>query len=377
MSSYAEVMARVWNGRRLFSVLLELTYRCNLDCFFCYNDLGLRGRMMRLPRYRQLLSELRDLGAMNLSLSGGEPLAHPDFFAIGADARQRGFVVRIKTNGHALGRSLADRIQGEIDPFLLEVSLHGASAPVHDRQTRVTGSFDRLLHNLDAIRAAGLRVQLNGVLTAWNQDEIEQMFLLADGLGLPLQLDSRVTPRDDGDTAPLSIAPAPEAMHRLLRLQRQRLAPHHPQAPGGRKASATTATRNHCGAGTSTLTIDPFGNVYPCVQWRRSAGNLHQQRLTEIWGDSPVLREVRGITEGVAVRIRELGPRARLAGFCPGFAEQTLGSPASLDPVTLQRLRMHESLAGVERGPRDDAGPDDPRPDADLSSSPTPTTRPA
>lgn len=40
MSSYAEIMARVWNGGRLFSVLLELTYRCNRDCFFCYNDLA-------------------------------------------------------------------------------------------------------------------------------------------------------------------------------------------------------------------------------------------------------------------------------------------------------------------------------------------------
>ena len=246
MSSYAELMARVWNGRQLFSVLLELTYRCNLDCFFCYNDLELRGRMMRLSEYRRLLAELRELGTMNLSLSGGEPLAHPDFFAIGAHARERGFVVRIKTNGHALGRSLADRIKGEIDPFLLEISLHGASAPVHDRQTRVAGSFERLMCNLDAIRAAGLRVQLNSVLTAWNQDELERMFELADRLDLPLQFDSRVTPRDDGDTAPFSIAPSPDAMHRLLRLQRQRLPSHissasRGQRPARRRPRATTA----------------------------------------------------------------------------------------------------------------------------------------
>ena len=103
------------------------------------------------------------------------------------------------------------------------------------------------------------------------------------------------------------------------------------------------------------------------MQWRRSAGNLHAQRLTEIWRDSPVLREVRGITERVAVRIRDLGPQARLAGFCPGFAEQTLGSPASPDPVTLQRLRIHESLESDERGLPDD-------PERDTDSSPVPRT---
>ena len=361
MSSYAEVMARVWNGRHLFSVLLELTYRCNLDCFFCYNDLGLRGRQLRLPEYRRLFAELRRLGTLNLTLSGGEPLAHPDFFAIGAHARERGFVVRIKTNGHALGPRLAGRIKTAIDPFILEVSLHGAQASTHDRQTRVPGSFDRLLRNLHGMRTVGLRVQLNSTLTAWNESEIDQMFALADCLGLPLQMDSRVTPRDDGDTDPLSIAPSPEGIYRLIRLQRQRLASGDQGSPAPADQAAATAIRNHCGAGTSTLTIDPYGNVYPCVQWRRSLGNLFERDLTEIWQGSPALEEVRGITEGVADRIRALGPQGRVAGFCPGFAEQTQGSAVSLDPVTAQRLRIYSSLELAERnvtkGPPTDAKP--------------------
>ena len=37
--SYADTIKRSWNDNRLMSVLLELTYACNLDCTFCYNDL--------------------------------------------------------------------------------------------------------------------------------------------------------------------------------------------------------------------------------------------------------------------------------------------------------------------------------------------------
>src|SRR6185295_4685519 len=161
----------------------------NLDCFFCYNDLGAVGRPLSLEQYCDLFAELAGLGVLNLTLSGGEPLAHPDFLPLGARARELGFVVRVKSNGHALRGELARRLRDEVDPFLVEVSLHGASAATHDRQTRVPGSFERLLANLGELRALGLRVKINSTLTAWNEGEIEEMYALADRLGLPLQLD--------------------------------------------------------------------------------------------------------------------------------------------------------------------------------------------
>src|SRR5205807_1264407 len=164
--SFDRLMLRTWSENRLFSALVELTYRCNLDCFFCYNDLALRGRPLSLEQYFDFFADLRDLQVLNLTLTGGEPLAHPDFLRLGARARELGFVVRIKSNGHALRGALARRIRDEIDPFLVEVSLHGATAAVHDRQTREPGSFERLLANLREMRGLGLRVKLNSTLTA-------------------------------------------------------------------------------------------------------------------------------------------------------------------------------------------------------------------
>src|SRR5687768_7453541 len=144
MSTLAQLVRRSWQEHRLLAVMLELTYRCNLDCVFCYNDLGARGEPLSLDRYRALLDELAAMQVLHLTLTGGEPLAHPDFFAIGSHARERGFVVRVKSNGHALRGTLARRLREEVDPFVVDLSLHGARAESHDRLTRVPGSFDRL-----------------------------------------------------------------------------------------------------------------------------------------------------------------------------------------------------------------------------------------
>ena len=139
--------------------MLELTYRCNLDCFYCYNDRESGGRPLAIDDYCRLLDELVPLGTMTLSLTGGEPLAYPRFFELGNAAKEKGFVVRIKSNAHALHYETAVRLKKEVDPFLVEVSLHGATARTHERQTRVSGSFAKLMKNLQAMKDVGLRVQ--------------------------------------------------------------------------------------------------------------------------------------------------------------------------------------------------------------------------
>jgi MoaA/NifB/PqqE/SkfB family radical SAM enzyme len=351
MTTVADVLGRTWRENRLFGVLLELTYRCNLDCFFCYNDLGLRGEPLSLVAYRQLLDDLAALGVLNLTLSGGEPLAHPDFFAVGAHARERGFVVRVKSNGHALRGALARRLRDEVDPFLIEVSLHGATGPTHDRQTRVTGSFIRLLANLEEMLALGLRVKLNSTLTAWNEAEVEAMFALADRLGVPLQFDPEVTVRDDGDRTPLGIAASADGMRNLFRLLRERgLGDQREHADGAAPAAeaplelAPAPGGKHCGAGSAGLAIDPYGNVYPCVQWRRPVGNLHQQRVGEIWRSSTGLAEVRELTGLVHRKLAALGPRSSLMNFCPGTAASVTGDPTALYDAAVRRMEIADEV---------------------------------
>lgn len=343
---FADVIRRAWRDNIPYSALVELTYRCNLDCFFCYNDLKLQGVPLSREQYFQFFGDLRALGTLELTLTGGEPLAHPDFFVLGRKARDLGFVIRIKSNGHALTGKLARRLKDEVDPFGVDISLHGASAETHDRQTRVPGSFRQLLANLPEMQAAGLRVRLRTPLTAWNEQDIEALYELADERGLSLDLDPTITPRDDGDPGPLTIAPSGEAVFRLFQVQRQRAARTQPpsaRSPAAEspEAASETSTDKHCGAGSGGLAVDPYGNVYPCVQWRRRVGNLHEQSIRSIWNGSPDLIEIRRLTVAVKQHIGGYGDAGRSIGFCPGLAVQQAGSPLHLYPAARLRLELH------------------------------------
>lgn len=345
--SYADLIRRAWKHNVLFSVLLELTYRCNLNCYYCYNDRGLQGRPLSREQYFRLFAGLRDMGVLHLIFSGGEPLMHPDFFTLGAKARELGFVLRIKSNGHGLDRETASRIKTEIDPFIIDISLHGASAIVHDRQTRVPGSFERLLHNLDFL-VEKQRIRLNATLTAWNEPEIEAMFALAHGYGLPLNMNLTISPCDSGGTDPLSIIASDRGVARTLELVQKQAAEMAGKQEGGREAFIDCDAEpgdgeKICGSGASTLAVDPFGNVLPCVQWRKSAGSLHDLSIREIHESSELLRKVREITRQAGGMMRQQWPGLGGLGYCPALSGVLAGDPLGQHPQSTRLMRAVQS----------------------------------
>jgi MoaA/NifB/PqqE/SkfB family radical SAM enzyme len=81
--------------------------RCNLACTYCneYDDVS---PPVPTDVVIHRINKLADLGTSIITLSGGEPMLHPDLDAIIATMRQRGVLACMITNGYLL---MPDRIQ--------------------------------------------------------------------------------------------------------------------------------------------------------------------------------------------------------------------------------------------------------------------------
>src|SRR3984885_16090647 len=82
-------------------LLCELTYRCPLHCVFCYNpvDFSRTGKELSTAEWLRGLREARALGAVQLGLSGGEPLVREELETIVAEAHTLGFYSNLITSG--------------------------------------------------------------------------------------------------------------------------------------------------------------------------------------------------------------------------------------------------------------------------------------
>ena len=88
------------SGKPLW-LLAELTYRCPLQCPYCSNPLELDRHADELGTedWLRVLREARALGAMQLGLSGGEPLVRRDLERLIAEARTLGYYSNLITSG--------------------------------------------------------------------------------------------------------------------------------------------------------------------------------------------------------------------------------------------------------------------------------------
>jgi MoaA/NifB/PqqE/SkfB family radical SAM enzyme len=83
------------------------TRRCNLSCTYC-NEFDDVSAPVPLPEMMERLDRLAGLGTTIITISGGEPLLHPELDAIIRHIRHHGMIAGMITNGYLL---TAARIQ--------------------------------------------------------------------------------------------------------------------------------------------------------------------------------------------------------------------------------------------------------------------------
>jgi MoaA/NifB/PqqE/SkfB family radical SAM enzyme len=81
--------------------------RCNLACGYC-NEFDDYSKPVPVETMYERLDHLANLGTNIITISGGEPLLHPELDSIIAHVRKRGMIAGMITNGYLL---VADRIK--------------------------------------------------------------------------------------------------------------------------------------------------------------------------------------------------------------------------------------------------------------------------
>jgi MoaA/NifB/PqqE/SkfB family radical SAM enzyme len=163
-------------------IVLELTDRCNLRCAHCFEGRhGGRG-WLSIQTFQRLLSQAKELGFTEVSLTGGEPTLHPQFSDFVRDLREHDYRFGLVTNGWSFGSTW--QVLKNAQPYFRGVtfSMDGARRETHDRM-RGARSFHRVLGAASICVARNIPFTINMVVTRVNVSEIENLVNLAEELG--------------------------------------------------------------------------------------------------------------------------------------------------------------------------------------------------
>lgn len=287
---YEAILKQVTRAHRLFSVHWELTYRCNEKCTHCYLDVLAPGAEapgeLTTEESLAIIDQIAEAGALNLTLSGGEILLRSDFFEIAAYARAKRLLLRLFTNGIMIRPAIADRIAA-LHPYAVEISVYSARPEVHDGITQRARSWELSVRALGLLHERGVRTVMKTPIMGENVHEIDALRALADDLGATFRYDITITPKNTGALDPLKHRISYRDLVEFMRRQIE------PDLWTRRNVAQDRPT---CGIGQKAIQIDPYGNVYPCIETRFKVGNLRQQSLAELWQESPLWQELSRLT---------------------------------------------------------------------------------
>ena len=339
-------------------LLLELTYRCPLHCVFCYNptNLAQTGAELATEDWLRVLRQARELGAVQLGLSGGEPLARDDLEDIVAEAHSLGYYVNLITSGvgmteqriAALKEAGLDHIQLSFQDSTREVNDFLSSTRTFELKSRVAAMIKR--HDYPMV--------LNVVLHRLNIDHVEQILDMADRLGAEyLELantqyygwawknrDSLLPSRDQVRRAEAATARFRERVG--ARMQVYFVVPDYFE---------TRPKPCMNGLGSVFLTVTPDGAALPCHAARMLPGlefpDVREASIAEIWYESQAFNRFRG-DAWMKEPCRSCPEKARDFGGCRCQAYLLTGDPANADPVCALSPHHHLVSEAVERAER-------------------------
>ncbi len=237
----------------------EITCRCNLRCIMCYTDCFNQAEKIKQELSTQeifrIMDELAEAGCLDLCLTGGEPLARPDFMDVYNYAIQKGFLVTIFTNGTLLTEDIADRWV-ERPPHRIEISLHGLTEQTFEQVTRGKGSFDHCHYAIQLLLERHLPLILKTTAMTFNHHEILAIKEYVYQLGsVKYQLGEDMRPCLDGSQTPEAFGLSPEEITELNR-QDPELWIEACQQASQRKPACTSGQRR--------FHIDAYGQLQLC-----------------------------------------------------------------------------------------------------------------
>ena len=292
------------------SVTWSITGRCNYQCRHCFMSApDYRGRDLNLDECRHILDELVSCGIRIISLTGGEPLIHPDFYEILDEIKLRELNLEVLySNGKLVDENLLDELEKRDMHPAFHLSFDGVG--YHDWLRGITGAEETAVRAFRLLQERGYRTSASMCLHKHNIGSLRETVRLLGSLGLEHLKMNVASPtgrwknqtehfitQDEANEAILTYLPqyAEDGMPLSVQFcglaefdvtRKKILIPF-------RKYSGTAAAEKQfaCGVVKNSMYISPKGIVLPCMTMGSAAiadgfDSVMEKPLSDILADS-------------------------------------------------------------------------------------------
>ena len=284
----------------LTSFQIELTSRCNERCVHCYIPHENKLYDLKPELYYSVLNQLSKMNVLHITLSGGEPMLHPQFIDFLKANQAYDFSVTILSNLTLLTDEMIQAMK-KIRISSVQVSLYSIIPEHHDAITKMPGSFIKTRDAILKLVENDIPLQISCPTMKENKIDYLDVQKWADKYNVRAATDYIMMARYDHTTDNLDHRLSLDEVGKVIKdvievddnYKNEILKPDFIEQCEKLEENLDARV---CGVGISSCCMVANGNVYPCAGWQDCiCGNLYQQSLKEIWETSPKIKNLRSI----------------------------------------------------------------------------------
>jgi len=354
---------------RPYTLVAELTYRCGLRCAYCSNPVHLQelGAELDTATWARVFREAEELGVMQVTLTGGEPLLRHDLEALVREARSQELYTTLITSGIPLERERLVRLR--------DAGLDGLQLSIQDTDpataARIAGvdALGQKSFVASWARELGIPLTVNVVLHRQNLARLPELIALGESWGaerlelahvqyLGWALENRAALLPTAAMIAEARAEIARARERLgRRMELLAVLPDY-----------FSETPRACmeGWGRRYMVVAPDGRVVPCQAAHTLPGltfeSVTTRPLAWIWRESDAFARFRG-QDWMPEPCRTCDRRTQDFGGCRCQAFHLTGDASATDPACSLApqheivLRARAEAEGASAAPAGPPGP--------------------
>lgn len=310
-----------------FQVVWNITKACNMKCVHCYEKAGKKDENeLNVEEIMEGLDILAHAGVTSVAFSGGEPTVHPNLIEFISHAKELGMFPSIATNGYTLSNPETCKKFAEAGLKFVQISIDGLDPLTHDTFRGVNGAWIKAVEAVKNCIKEDIFVEVATTVTEYNLEEIPDMIDFIRNLGTDWFMLYNFIPTGNG-TKIKGMDISPQERYKLLETAYNENSKGNMQilstAPQYAMVAESMVSKDHnmipthfynpeysnpivmqlaefiggCGAGRFYMSIEPNGDMYPCVFFPHEnevkLGNLLKDDFEELWKNSIILSKLR------------------------------------------------------------------------------------
>lgn len=281
---FATDRRRIWEeNHHLYSVIFEITPKCNFNCVHCYLHDHHAAKAMPYEEIVRIIDILYEKEVLFLTLTGGDIFTRKDFLDVYLYAKKKGFIVELYTNGALIDDKVIEVFK-QYPPLLVDISLYGACEETYSKVTEVPGAFSKVMENVRKLVSAGVRVSLKAPILNLYYNELPELKAIANTFGVPFRTGFEIFPSIDNDD---SVQQYAVSLRDALAYEfkefgdRPRTFAEDPDTELVNLLEERPLFR--CKLGRASCVIDYEGKMCPCMSFRHVGQKLTAENFDEVW----------------------------------------------------------------------------------------------